>query len=45
LHELSGQPNETSIPGGPQVLLKMTETFFYVTTWSNNCVYGYLSDG
>ncbi len=35
-----------SLPNGdPQALLKINETFFYVTSWGNKCVYSYHYDG
>jgi hypothetical protein len=37
--------NSTSLPGGPQALLKINETFFYTTTWSSKCIYSCLFNG
>ncbi len=34
--------NGTTLPNGdPQALFKIKETFLYVTSWSNKCVYSY----
>jgi hypothetical protein len=39
--------NSTHLPSGasPQALMKINETFFYVTTWSSKCVYSYSFNG
>jgi hypothetical protein len=37
--------NGTSLSGGPQAILKINETFFYVTTWAGHCIYAYSFNG
>ena len=39
--------NSIHLPSGadPQALMKINETFFYVTTWGSKCVYSYYFDG